>query len=270
MKFAVVDGERLEALTGGSGQCPVCQASVIAKCGEHRAWHWAHRGARNCDSWWEPETEWHRGWKNQFPTHCQEIIRKADDGEKHIADVMTERGIVLEFQHSPLHREEREARERFYKNMVWVVDGLRRMRDRPHFFRSLGLAKIAAANPMTVGLPSEGSALIRDWGASKVPVFFDFGDLAQADDPLHFGKPILWALKRESPLEPAILTPVTKASFCAFFANGLPYETFDISAVLKRLGLTSPPPPPPPSQPKVEGYREQLMRQRFARTRRRF
>ena len=42
----------------------------------------------------------------------------------HIADVKTDRGIVIEFQHSFLHRNERESREKFYQNMVWVVDGL--------------------------------------------------------------------------------------------------------------------------------------------------
>jgi hypothetical protein len=40
--------------------------------------------------------------------------------------VKTDFGVVLEFQHSPLHRDEREARENFYQKMVWVVDGLRR------------------------------------------------------------------------------------------------------------------------------------------------
>ena len=47
-------------------------------------------------------------------------------GEKHIADVKTERGDVLEFQHSPLDPQERRAREEFYQRMVWVVDGTRR------------------------------------------------------------------------------------------------------------------------------------------------
>ncbi|MCC8978906.1 competence protein CoiA [Bradyrhizobium acaciae] len=270
MKFAQILGERIEAHPGKSATCPVCEASVIAKCGEHRAWHWAHRGVRNCDPWWEPETEWHREWKNRFPAHWQEIIRRADSGEKHIADVMTDRGVVLEFQHSALRRDEREAREAYYQNMVWVVDGLRRIRDRPHFFSALGSGKILAANPMTIGLRVKGNALIRDWGASAVPVFFDFGDAAQPDDPLNFIKPILWALKPQSPSDMAILTPITKASFGAFFAEGRPYETFDVSAALNRAGLApaSPPLPPPPSGRDV--LREHFARTFNARARRRF
>ena len=105
MKFAVVEGERREeAQPGRSGKCPVCGAEVIAKCGEVKVWHWAHRGRRTCDPWWEHETKWHRDWKNQFPRDWQEKIQRSENGEKHIADVKTDRGEVLEFQHSFLHR----------------------------------------------------------------------------------------------------------------------------------------------------------------------
>ena len=137
MKFAVVDGERREAQRGLSGTCPLYGHAMIAKCGEHRVHHWAHRANCACDHWWEPETKWHRDWKDQFPEDRQEIIHQSEDGEKHIADVKTESGVVLEFQHSPLPRDEREARENFYRNMVWVVNGLRRKRDRPRFFGSI-------------------------------------------------------------------------------------------------------------------------------------
>ena len=39
-------------------------------------------------------------WKNQFPTEWQEIIQRGNTGEKHIADVKTKDGWVIEFQHS--------------------------------------------------------------------------------------------------------------------------------------------------------------------------
>ena len=57
------------------------------------------------------KTEWHRGWKNSFPAECQEVIRRDSTGERHIADVMTSLGLVVEFQHSRLALEERIARE---------------------------------------------------------------------------------------------------------------------------------------------------------------
>src|SRR5271169_1319312 len=108
-KFAVVDGERREAQPGLLGKCSLCSDAMIAKCGRLRVWHWSHRVTRTCDRWWEPETEWHRAWKNQFPPDRQEIVQRAEDGEKHVADVKTEGGVVIEFQHSNLRQEERES-----------------------------------------------------------------------------------------------------------------------------------------------------------------
>jgi hypothetical protein len=112
MKFAIVEGERREAQPGLSGKCPGCGAVVIAKCGEVRIRHWAHKGTVTCDPWWENETEWHRGWKNEFPDDWQEVRHTAQSGERHIADVKTECGYI-EFQHSPLKPYERRAREAF-------------------------------------------------------------------------------------------------------------------------------------------------------------
>jgi hypothetical protein len=52
----------------------------------------------------ENETEWHRAWKDQFPPEWQEIVHLAGDGERHIADVKTGDGWVIEFQHSYITR----------------------------------------------------------------------------------------------------------------------------------------------------------------------
>ena len=99
--------------------CPFCNGAVIAKCGTHRVAHWAHRGMRDCDTWAEKETDWHLAWKSNFPAECQEFIQHdGQSGEKHIADVRTLYGLVIEFQHSPLDPLERAARERFYGNML--------------------------------------------------------------------------------------------------------------------------------------------------------
>src|SRR5262245_49311923 len=118
MKIALVDGNRLEARPGLSGKCPYCQSAMIAKCGERRVWHWAHRGVLKCDHWWENETEWHRNWKNNFPVEWQEVIHTAENGEKHIADVKTASGRIVEFQHSHLEPVERRSREAFYEPML--------------------------------------------------------------------------------------------------------------------------------------------------------
>lgn len=120
LKLALVGEERREAQRGLTAICPICGDPVIAKCGDIRIWHWAHPGGLTCEPWWE-ETEWHRGWKDEFPKDCQEVCHRSESGERHIADVKTESGIVLEFQHSFLHREERDAREDFYPNGVACV-----------------------------------------------------------------------------------------------------------------------------------------------------
>jgi len=96
---------------------------MVAKCGPRIIHHWAHRGRRNCDPWWENETVWHREWKNLFPEECREISHVAADGEIHRADIKTPTGIVIEVQHSAMTDLERQSRETFYGNLVWVIDG---------------------------------------------------------------------------------------------------------------------------------------------------
>uniref|UniRef100_UPI0037445B87 competence protein CoiA family protein n=1 Tax=Cyclobacterium roseum TaxID=2666137 RepID=UPI0037445B87 len=57
MKFAIVNGTKAEATKGFKGICPSCGAELIAKCGERKINHWTHKASRNCDPWWEQETE---------------------------------------------------------------------------------------------------------------------------------------------------------------------------------------------------------------------
>jgi competence protein CoiA len=96
---------------------------MVAKCGPRIVHHWAHRGRRNCDPWWENETAWHREWKEQFPADCREVCHLAPDGEIHRADIKTRTGIIIEVQHSAISDAERISREKFYGNLVWVIDG---------------------------------------------------------------------------------------------------------------------------------------------------
>lgn len=52
------------------------------------------------------------------------MVHTAGDGEVHRADIKTPGGIVVEVQHSAISDTERSARESFYGNMIWIVDGL--------------------------------------------------------------------------------------------------------------------------------------------------
>lgn len=124
MKFTLVDGIKTEAFPNGIGRCEFCNGETIAKCGPIVLHHWAHKSLKNCDNWWENETEWHRSWKSHFPKEWQEVIHfDSTTGEKHIADVKTSKGIVIEFQNSPMSLTEMLSRESFYKNMIWIVNG---------------------------------------------------------------------------------------------------------------------------------------------------
>lgn len=122
MEIALVDGVRTLPSPGIQGACQACGAAMTAKCGEKNIWHWAHKGRRVCDPWWENEGEWHRAWKTHFPRECHEIVQHDSSGEKHIADVKLPDGLVVELQHSQMPPGEMRSREAFYKDMVWIVD----------------------------------------------------------------------------------------------------------------------------------------------------
>lgn len=193
MKYALAAGKRIEAFAGGRGACPSCNGDVIAKCGSHRIPHWAHRGIRDCDPWAEKETEWHRAWKNNFPAEFQELIQYDEkSGERHIADVRTNFGLVIEFQHSHLHPQERVARERFYGNMLWVVDGTRLQRDYPRFLRGQsGLTNAGIQGYFLLAFPDECFPMM--WLDSSAPVIFDFRGIGARESSDVFGN-TLWCL----------------------------------------------------------------------------
>lgn len=179
MKYAVLNNKRIEPQKGIKGAiCPICGEFVIPKCGEQIIHHWAHKSNANCDPWWESETEWHRQWKDNFAKECQEIIMYDDKtGEKHVADVKTKTGIILEFQHSPMNIKEQHSREQFYKNMVWVVDA-RTYYDK--FKQNIKLLEHCKSNKnyFYIKIDSyekQNICFPKRWLESSVPVIFDFG-----------------------------------------------------------------------------------------------
>ena len=179
MHFALINNNRVVAQPQLQGLCSCCFQPVISKCGTRKIWHWAHKSKTDCDNWWEPETEWHRSWKNNFPTNWQELsLLNERTGEKHIADVRTAHNLVIEFQHSHIDPQERTSREQFYKNMVWVVDGTRLRRDYPRFikeWKSDGISEVRHTDHLgifEVWFPE--FCFPEAWLKSSVPVVFDF------------------------------------------------------------------------------------------------
>ena len=184
MKYAIVNEKRVEARPRLRGICQCCGEETIAKCGQHVVWHWAHKSRQNCDPWWESETEWHRSWKNRFPHDWQEIVHTdPKTGERHVADVKTLHGLVIEIQNSPLHREEMRSREQFYGNMIWIVNGDRRGTDGRQetldeaYFNMGRSSQPLRTAPLTFTVEWLGkSKFLHNWSKATKDVYFDFAD----------------------------------------------------------------------------------------------
>lgn len=121
--YAAVGDEFRRPWPGGRGTCLRCGGEKIAKCGARIRAHWAHRPDGDWDKWSERETEWHRAWKNYFPSEWHERLHTDRvTGERHRSDIGTPKGLFIEVQNSPMSDAERRSREAFYKNLIWVVN----------------------------------------------------------------------------------------------------------------------------------------------------
>jgi hypothetical protein len=222
MKIALVNEERSEPSPRQRGLCPYCGLEMIAKCGKVRLWHWAHKSRSSCDPWWEPETEWHRRWKAQFPTAWQEVIHVDEaSGERHISDVKTRFGLVIEFQHSPIETMELESREGFYKNMIWIVDGDHGSTDRQYFIMGLLTSEPASFSPLVYYFGWSGqSRLPHNWAQASSPVYLDFGH-----------ENVIWKLLEFDPDEKSgAVMPTKRASFVEACSNGEPIPSIAADA----------------------------------------
>lgn len=204
MKYAIVNNTKIEAKKGLYGSCPNCGKPVISKCGEKKIHHWSHKGKIECDPWKENETEWHRTWKDYFPVDNQEVIHRDETtGERHIADVKTNDGIVIEFQHSPIKPEERKSRNDFYKRIIWVVNGRRLKKDETNFEKAYNSgAGIGHVKKIHTG----DSSLINEWSGMSIPIFLDFS------------QSVLWLLiPIVSNSTTAYIFPISKVDFLEIF-----------------------------------------------------
>lgn len=216
-RFAIIDGARRKPEPNLRGKCQCCEQIMIAKCGDIKAWHWAHKSKKSCDPWWENETEWHRSWKNMFPVEWQEVVHKDPlTGEKHIADVKTDTGMFIEFQNSPIKIAEQLAREKFYQDMVWVVNGARRKTDYPRFRKGLKECRPTNQNGIfSVNFPDE--LFPKAWFDRPVPVFFDFHG-AEGSHPT-IDAEAMWCIlpkRLDRPLRPRILAIINKSDLIKY------------------------------------------------------
>ncbi len=110
--------EKEEASPKQIAKCPICDEDVIAKCGKIKVWHWAHKNKSDCDSWYEPESQWHKDWKNKYPKELQEFTMGC-----HRADIRTRDRWVIELQNSTISQQDIIDRELYYKRMIWLING---------------------------------------------------------------------------------------------------------------------------------------------------
>jgi hypothetical protein len=235
---------------------------MVARCGEKNEWHWAHlKKTLLCDRWWENETEWHRNWKGHFPVAWQEFVHKGEDGERHIADVRTDHGWVIEFQYSHIEPEERRSRDAFYQKLVWVVNATRRKTDKAQFVKALEAGIPVGGNPYIRRVRPDECRLLREWSGSPAPIFYDFGD-----------GPTLWWLVARRPDEPAYLAPFARSEFIAIHLGKGPEGARDFDEFMRTVNglvapynahLQAPAVERPPMQP--TGFHQYLGRRSFRR-----
>ena len=129
-RYAIVDGIKTDirdAKRCQHGICPMCGDELIARKGEVRAHHWWHvRG--KCDDWYQPKGPWHIYWQSKFPVEMQEVpVSRSTEGGlvKHIADIRTGSGLVIEVQYSAIMPAVVKERELFYGKMLWLISKTR-------------------------------------------------------------------------------------------------------------------------------------------------
>jgi len=220
LQYAILNGLRTKPQKGLVGECPNCGSEVISKCGQERVHHWSHKGRRKCDPWHENETQWHRDWKSLFPDEWHEISHKADDGERHIADLKRPDGLVVEIQYSHIDPVERKKREEFYRTIVWIVSGLRLKRGIPGFEEAFEYGRLVYEKPLIFSVYTSDSQLLRKWVKSNGSVYFDFGD--HLFETVNLGtprEPVLWRLDPSSSEETSYLTPILKSTLVSDIAK---------------------------------------------------
>lgn len=224
MKFALVNDQRQEAQPRLLGSCIGCGSLMTAKCGDRRVWHWAHKGRRVCDQWWESETIWHRAWKDQFPIAWQEVRHSADDGTCHIADIKTPQGWVIELQHSRIQPDERRSREAFYGQLIWVVDATRLKRDIEQLAQSYDNGQPLTPGSWIRKASAANCRAFREWAGGPTPIFFDLGR----------GAPLMYLLPLPSS-GIVYLHPVLREQFVEWHRSPASKAATDLSAMVSEI-----------------------------------
>ena len=118
-----------DATSSNSYFCPICNKPLIirAQNSKLKRPHFAHKKDSQCSDLWKYDmSEWHFSWQEKFPIECREVVME-NNGEKHRADIfLPDCNTVIEFQHSPISKEDFDKRNQFYSscshNLVWIFE----------------------------------------------------------------------------------------------------------------------------------------------------
>ncbi len=154
------------------GACRACSKEVTAKCGKHVVWHWSHLATTHCDPWVGAGNTVAPRLEGLFPQGLAGgasprtgYRRTSHCGRQNTAWPC---GRVSSIPRSTQTR--MRAGERFYGNMIWVVDGCRLPSDVVVF---PSCVKDGAEDVRDFSLDRR-SKLFQRWHTEK-PVFMDFG-----------------------------------------------------------------------------------------------
>lgn len=186
-------GGLIEATPDGRRRAvtPCCGVEAIAKTGDVMSWHWAHKATRDCDTWSEPESEWHLAWKRRARELGArvEVPFSAGGSIVHRADVVTPDGRIIELQHSPISTREAVEREFFYSahgGIAWLFDAeafgwLEDVRERDTLGRLHALG--GTVPPAVLAMYRNDLSALRGrmgrvklWDALRAPLLLDWGN----------------------------------------------------------------------------------------------
>jgi len=108
----------------GSIVCKCCDSELRAKKGNINVHHFGHVSKLKCDDWYYKDNKgsWHIMWQNICNMLYLEYIMIKND-VKHIADIFNvEKNMVIEIQNSNIDKQHIENREKFYENMIWIIN----------------------------------------------------------------------------------------------------------------------------------------------------
>lgn len=127
MRYAISNNKRVEASKDiTNAVCESCNNPVKPACGHFNIHHFRHVSKLDCDSWYEPITDWHVLWQNKFPEEYREFTMvDINTGITHRADIRLSDGVVIEIQNSPIELDEVAQRENFYgkHGLIWILNG---------------------------------------------------------------------------------------------------------------------------------------------------